>query len=73
MSEAYLCVVEGPEGTFLRVAKPNETPEDFPLSFERRAYLVARLSASLQHDVQAAKGRVESRVTVWMEMDAAGS
>lgn len=57
VGDAYISVIETPEGTFLRIAKPNSTPEDYPLSVERRAAIAAACSASVQAEIQRAKTR----------------
>lgn len=71
MSDAYVSVIDTPEGCFLRIAKPGQTPEDYPLSAERKASIAAACSSSLQADIQRARGRVEERWQSWMARDAA--
>lgn len=71
MSEVYISAIETPDGLFLRIARPNQTPEDFPLSLERKAHLATMCSSSLQADIQKANGRVEAREKDWHAKDVA--
>lgn len=65
----YISVIETPEGCFLRIAKPDSKPEDYPLSVERRAAIAAACCASVQAEIQRAKVRVESREREWHARD----